>query len=540
MRALRTQSPLVRVLSATCALVLVADVAGAVGVSVSGGSTKAGRLALRGGGKGELPGLGGTATGLGATSGGAESAGAAGGAAGGPGAAAGGPGGSRSAAGTTGGRGGSFANSPAGIAQARALCGTPSYNAALPASDNGVTPTSILVAFPYFDPTASFALTGTQESKPENQPDFIQAYVDCINAAGGIGGRKINAEIQVFNPLDENTMRALCIKFTQDDKVFAVLDSAGWFGQNQLCVTQENKTPLISGWSTTAVFTKEGAPYLWWTVASAETDIDNLLLWAKQRGKLTTASRIGVVSTDRPYDQVAYKHMLAALGEAGLPLTDAETFTWDRSQAEAQATIAVNKMQAKHVDVLLPLLPFDSFAFWLQAAENQKFYPRYLLSDFEQELVIASALLGSPYPKSLEHAQGPTYAHLGEPDDAPKFPPHYDATEARCEAIWHREHPGSNLSVAGVNMRWCDSINLFVEAARRAGPNLTRPRWAQEMATIQNFGGAMTPILSYGPGRYEGPTQMRIVDTLTSDCPAYTNGTPCDVILEDYAPIRHF
>jgi hypothetical protein len=202
-------------------------------------------------------------------------------------------------------------------------------------------------------------------------------------------------------------------------------------------------------------------------------------------------------------------------------------------------------MQAKKVDVLLPLLAFDSFAFWLSAADKgQQFYPRYLLSDFEQELVIAQALLGARFPKSLEHAQGPTFARLGSPDFPPKYPAHYSATEARCEAIWHREHV-SSIVVAGIAMRWCESINLFVEAAQRAGPNLTRLRWAQAMSTIHDFGGAMTPTLTYGPNQYAGPTQMEIVDTLTgqdnpNECPAYLNGTPCTVILEPYAPIRHF
>jgi hypothetical protein len=306
-------------------------------------------------------------------------------------------------------------------------------------------------------------------------------------------------------------------------------------------VTQDYHLPLVTEESYATEYGQPGRPYLWWTGPSADQVLANLVLWARDTGRLRSSMRIGVVTSDRPEDQDALNnHLLPDLSKAGLHPTDVETFTYDRSQAEAQATLAATKMAAKHIDVLLPLLTFDSFAFWLQAAQNQDFYPRYLLSDYEAEMVEAQALLGDRYPRSLEHATGPTFIRLAEVD---KYPDTYSPTERRCEQIWKAEHPDSNITKADENMRWCDNIALFVEAAVRAGPALTRLKWADAMGTIQHFPAAMTPEYNFSPTNFAGPDQAKVVQVLTSNCPAVyapPSGNTCVVPVTDYAPFRTF
>ena len=88
-----------------------------------------------------------------------------------------------------------------------------------------------------------------------------------INNAGGINGRKINPMIVQFDPTNDANMQSLCRQWTQGNPaVFAVVDGIGtWERDNQLCVTQQGQTPLISAWSTTTNWTNLGSPYLWWT-----------------------------------------------------------------------------------------------------------------------------------------------------------------------------------------------------------------------------------------------------------------------------------
>lgn len=544
-RALRSQPPLVQGLSLAIAGVLVAGLLTALVVSGSSSSSvtpSATRVSIGAGRtRAGSPGVSSSATASAVGSGSGGGAIPSQGALSSSGPLSSGTGTATSPSATSGTR------TPINAAVAHSLCGDNGYNGPsgpLTASDQGVTADSIKVAFPYFDPTASFAMTGTQNQKPENQPDFIQAYVDCVNAAGGIMGRKIVPLIQVFNPLDDNLMHALCIKWATEDKVFAVVDSAAWIDQHQLCLTQDYHIPLVSGWTSVTEFAKDAHPYLWWTEPTSDESIDNLVLWAKERGQLTTKAKIGVVTTDRPVDQLALKnHLLPALSAAGFKPTDVETFTYDRSQAEAQATVAVEKLQQAGVNVLLPLLTFDSFAFYLQAAQNQSFVPHMLLSDYEEEVVTAQALLGDRYPKQLNGAVAETYDRLGEGDQDANYPAKYDASEQRCVNIWKTEHPGTIITKGGENMRWCDSITAFVDGARKAGANLTRLSWAAGMGNIGTFGAGMTPQLTYSSQKWWGPDLMKAVVIKTSGC-VYPYTTPgsntCVYQTEPYGPIRHF
>ena len=60
---------------------------------------------------------------------------------------------------------------------------------------------------------------------------------------------------------------SLCRQWTQGSPAaFAVVDGIGtWEQDDQLCVTQQGQTPLLSAWSTTTNWTNLGSPYLWWT-----------------------------------------------------------------------------------------------------------------------------------------------------------------------------------------------------------------------------------------------------------------------------------
>ena len=122
----------------------------------------------------------------------------------------------------------------------------------------GVTKTSINVVFPVVAVNSLAGKLGFAEDKEYNeQIPAINLYVDQINQAGGINGRKINPIIVQFDPTNDANMQALCEQWTQGSPgVFAVVDGIGtWEGDDQLCVTQQGHTPLISAWSTISDWT---------------------------------------------------------------------------------------------------------------------------------------------------------------------------------------------------------------------------------------------------------------------------------------------
>jgi ABC-type branched-subunit amino acid transport system substrate-binding protein len=74
-----------------------------------------------------------------------------------------------------------------------------------------------------------------------------QAFIDDINAHGGIAGRKIVPVFQTFCPIVPAPALSLCTKFTEDDHVFAVIgDFVDLTGQAQPCIANRHKTVLIT------------------------------------------------------------------------------------------------------------------------------------------------------------------------------------------------------------------------------------------------------------------------------------------------------
>ena len=125
---------------------------------------------------------------------------------------------------------------------------TPSAEASAPTpvsqastSSRGVSADAINVVFPII----SFSsIEGEYEIQSDaeygEQTKAIHLFVDQVNDAGGINGRKINPMIVAFDPTNPDQQRSLCKQWTQGSPpVFAVLDGLGtWEGVNQLCVTQ--------------------------------------------------------------------------------------------------------------------------------------------------------------------------------------------------------------------------------------------------------------------------------------------------------------
>ena len=129
----------------------------------------------------------------------------------------------------------------------------------------------------------------------------------------------INPIIVNFDPTSEVDMRALCKNWTEGGAaVFAVLDGVGtWNGDNQLCITQEGHTPLLSQWTTVTNWTQEGAPYLWWTGPDDAAILQAVVDWGTSSGLLGGGRKVAVVAGDRASDQLALEPVPPSGPQAG-------------------------------------------------------------------------------------------------------------------------------------------------------------------------------------------------------------------------------
>jgi hypothetical protein len=427
-------------------------------------------------------------------------------------------------------------------------------------SGRGVTAGAINVVFPVI----SFSSIEGQfeiESDAEygEQTKAIELFVDQINSAGGINGRKINPMIVGFDPTNPDEQRSLCKQWTQGSPpVFAVLDGLGTFeGVNQLCITREGHTPMISQWSTTTNWTNLGAPYLWWTGADDAAILAATVHWGLSSGRLGHGTKVGVVVSDEVSDQDALRsYLLPDLKKIGVD-PQVVTITADVGETAAtdsDATLAVERLKEAGVQSVIPLLPENAFTPYIGSETSQNYYPKLLLSDYQSEIEVALGLIPIPYEKALNGQEGVTAETLGGIDlPVPEAQGGYDPGVRSCWTVWHQAYPqtpkgniNDDIEEQGPVQGWCQEIRLFAKAATMAGKNLNRRTFVEAMSHITNFPGGYAPVLSYGPHTFSGPTEYQVVEVHdnhppTSQCKRGPAPSPaagvCWVTVQEWKPL---
>ena len=198
-------------------------------------------------------------------------------------------------------------------------------------------------------------------------------------------------------------------------------------------------------------------------------------------------------------------------------------------------------------------MPFNVFFPVLQAENEQSYFPKLLLSDYESSITSALGLIPIPDEKALDGQRGVTTLTLGGfDDDRPESQGGYDTGLRSCYQSWHAAYPkppkGSEsffLEEQGPVAGWCQQIRLFAQAAKAAGPTLNRRTFVQAMARTTDFPGTWFPTLSYSPTKFYGPTQYQVVSLHNNDppspaCKLKTNHKPqgtCWVVQQPFAPL---
>jgi Periplasmic binding protein len=424
----------------------------------------------------------------------------------------------------------------------------------------GITATTISIGFPVSDLEALSSNLGfAGDVEYSEQVQAINLFVKQINDSGGIFGRKIKPVIVNVDPTNEVDMRAVCKDWTEGSgAVFAVLDGIGdWTGDDQLCITQEGHTPLISQWSSVPSWAALGSPYLWWTGPNQAQVLEATVDWAVSDGLIGKTKELGVIAGDRPSDQVALDdYLLPDLRKAGvksvvitMPAEPSEF-----SSTESDAPLVIQKLHSDQIGAVLPLVPFNAMFPLLGAETSQSYYPRLLLSDYEFSIESSLGLIPYPYTKALNGQEGITTETLGGiDDDRPYSQGGYDPGDSQCWTIWHKAYPqipkgnmNFYIEEQGPVQGWCQEIRLFDDAAKLAGRDLNRRTFVEAMAKISDFPGGYSPVLTYAPGRFAGPTAYRVVELHVNIPPTDACKTPkpplgpqtvCWVVEQNWKPL---
>ena len=147
------------------------------------------------------------------------------------------------------------------IALALAACGSSNKATVAPAATTtttapvvskapgtGVTATSIKIGISLID---FKCIQQYIDFTRPNQQAVYQAFIDDVNKKGGINGRKIIADFHTECPLTSTSdlLVQVCTKFTDDDKVFAVMGNLSDAAQSaaiHTCIAKKHHTPVVT------------------------------------------------------------------------------------------------------------------------------------------------------------------------------------------------------------------------------------------------------------------------------------------------------
>jgi ABC-type branched-subunit amino acid transport system substrate-binding protein len=398
--------------------------------------------------------------------------------------------------------------------------GSPSSTSAGPRPSKpvvGVTPTQIKVgiALVEFDCVKDFV-----DEIRVNQDQVYQAFIDDIDAKGGIAGRKIVPVYDNYCPLGSAGPLAVCTKFADDDKVFAVVGTfVDFSGDAQTCLAKQHQRILMTFNLTQAIMNQSPPGFIIYPGATNERTVRILLQLLKKQRTLAH-KKVAVLGGSQEASTVnqtivpGLKKLHVAMGTTAILSISG---TADTTAAQAQLDSFIEKWKGEHVNALF--LSGDEVASKQFVTKLRAALPKVMLiSDttdvkmFGQELVDAGTK-PNPYEGILSTG-GPT-------------PQEYDQSEnwKYCAAIYEKytgmhapnsqevlQGPGGKtLGTNGSINDACQVLTMFHDIADRVGQNLNDSNWVKTVKAfgkIDNRGSG--PYSSLHSGKYDAEDNFRL------------------------------
>ena len=352
----------------------------------------------------------------------------------------------------------------------------------------------------------------------------VQAYLDDVNKHGGILGRQVVPVFRTVDPIQQDDQNQACTEMVNDNKVFAVLDTAAFiFAKPQQCLTQDNKTPYVHGYAESEAFMDAGHGY----DVSETRSLDRIAVeWADEIGKLgflKGGEKVGILEDNcEPSHSVVDKLLIP--GIKALKPASVKTYESDCSAADAQAQPPRLEQQmcvdgVTHVVLATSFVAAQTF---LQTADGSpcgtgasKFH--YMASDYS---LLASDLFTRNFSKTqFDGSLAITNFFTGIPKTSARL--------EKCSKVLKAANlPGLDNTYPNADANaFCDYVDLFVQAARAAGPNLTRPGWAAAMQSVGRFDGAYSPQSFFAQGKTSGGELVHAM-VWHADCTCYRQTGP--------------
>jgi hypothetical protein len=352
----------------------------------------------------------------------------------------------------------------------------------------------------------------------------IGDYVDYQNKHGGLNGRPIVPVFRTVDPVDNNDQLQACTQLTQDDKVFAVIDTASLiFANSQTCFIRDNKTPLLHGYAESEAFMDAGKGY----DVSETRSLDRIAIeWADEIGKLKFlkgGEHVGVLEDNcEPSATVVDKLLIGGIMKYHPASVKKYQSDCTAASAQAQPPALQQQMCIDGVTHVLLATSFVAAQTFLQSADGgpcgtgAKKY-QYMASDY-------SLLAGDLFTRNFSKRQFD--GSLAISNEFTGIAASSPQTKFCSSILTAAGEPGvdntySNADATAI----CDYFFIFVKTSLKVGPNLTRSAWAQAVQSLGEFNGSYSPKSVFSPGKTNGGELVHSM-TWHQDCTCYRSTGP--------------
>ncbi len=378
------------------------------------------------------------------------------------------------------------------------------------ASDQGVTAKTLTVgAFLIDFGRASDVGATVPGYDVASQMAYVNAYVKGANAKGGIGGRTLVVKYRKVDITDQQTMRDACTSFGQTDRVFAVLQVLGVYGDPILKCAVDQKLPFLSNDGAVSSYYGAAKGYLVTTQPSTLRTVLNMENELNRTGEFK-GKKVGVLYEDG-YLEPDSKAVVTALKNHGHPAVEGVTSSSDVALALRQLPVIAQDFCSKGVDYVL-LLVNELYAdqFNSNVERFNGCAPAYAVSDFDFAMN-GDSFLDGQNNSFFKRALSVTSGRVGEGRVGKTEP----AIDASCRKTYESQtnkklDRNANDSTYFNALAVCGLLEVLRKGFEGAGVNPTRAGFVRAIGSLGTFANPLYGPSSFTANRYDAPQAVRI------------------------------
>lgn len=310
------------------------------------------------------------------------------------------------------------------------------------------------------------------------------------NEQGGIYGRKLQL-VKYDSGMDAGQALANYRKLILEDKVFCVLFGFGSFVRPAYSFFEEQKVPWLFPWAPSEDVMFPARKYLFSVFPTTATQMSVEVNWMIQQ---STWKRLAVVYGDSASGKTGLDQVKDLVKNSQLKLVAAEAIPVDATSAAVQ----VAKIGMQNPDMVLII--------GLTHAPAATIIKEVKKVGLKTDLMVQMSLIGPTIPNLLQGVNidglyGAWWGALQWPNG--KASETKQMRELRLLLV--KEHPEIyNDANVGGNVEHGLTVELFIEALRRAGKDLTRDGLLKALESIKNYDNGKGNYVTFSPTRHEG------------------------------------